>query len=106
MASDPGRDLHALTESQLSRRQRFRPILVPANSRTDLQLGYHQVLAQDSWHSGGDSRIVGIQQQKREAIIKTESRMNPGNTSLENPRKTGGKSISLECLSESLSILS
>lgn len=101
VASDIGRDLHPVTESQLSwsRRQQFWQIPIPANSRIDLQLGYHQVLAQESWHSGGDGRIAGIQQQQKEATIKTESRINLGNMSLENPRKTWGKSTYLECLS-------
>lgn len=89
VAGDIGRDLHTLTKSQFSwsRRQQFWPILVPANSRIDLQRGYHQ-----SWHrSLGTVEVIAELQvsnnRKREAIIKTELRMNPDNTSLENPPK-------------------
>lgn len=73
MARTVGRDLHLVTESQLSQseRQQVWQIPVPANSRMDLQLGYHQVLAQKSWHSGGDDRVAGIQQSWKKAIIKT-----------------------------------
>lgn len=54
----------------------------------DIQLGYLQVLALESWHIGGDGRVADNQQQQKEAITSTQSGMHLGNISLENPRHT------------------
>lgn len=73
MAKAIGRDLHPVTEAQLSqsKKQQVWWVAVPANNGMDLQLGYHQVSVEESWHSGGDDRAAGIQQQQKEAISRT-----------------------------------